>query len=259
MIRKSMQTFMVVLVAGLLLAQQEPMRGGRWDAQIQKEVSEELARHDDFRQVRAATEDGIVTLTGEVALYRDKLRAEKKVRGKDHVDGVRNHITVQGGVEDAELRRQLADKLRYDRIGYGIQYNNLTLAVRNGVVTIGGNVRDEPDRASALAIVEGVRGVTGVEDNIQVAPVSGFDDDIRIRTARAIYGDPALQKYAIDPQAPIRIVVERGHVTLYGAVLNSLDRQLAETRARGVSGVFSVKNELVVANDKNDKKVKKNK
>ena len=72
-------------------------------------------------------------------------------------------------------------------------------------------------------------------------------DELRTRLYRAIYGDTVLSRYAMDPQKPIRIVVDNGHVTLYGAVSSALDKQLAGTRANGVSGVFSVDNQLVVA------------
>ena len=67
--------------------------------------------------------------------------------------------------------------------------------------------------------------------------------------AHAIYGDPSLKKYAIDPQAPIRIIVENGHVELVGVVMNDLDRQLAFTRANLVPGVFSVANHLSIPSE----------
>jgi len=90
----------------------------------------------------------------------------------------------------------------------------------------------------------------GVVDNINVAPTSIFDDDIRLRVARAIYGNATLQRYALDPQAPIRIVVENGKVALYGVVDSTLDRQIAETQANSVPGVFSVTDNLIVASQK---------
>ena len=87
-----------------------------------------------------------------------------------------------------------------------------------------------------------------VIDNVQVQPASPMDDDLRIRLARAIYGEPSLQKYWLDPQKPIRIVVDRGHVTLAGVVDNQMDKQIAEMRAKQVPNVFSVDDKLVVAN-----------
>jgi len=77
--------------------------------------------------------------------------------------------------------------------------------------------------------------------------VSWFDDNLRVSLANTIYSTPTLQKYASDPQAPIRIAVKNGNVELHGVVLNDADRQMAYMQARSVPGVFSVKNELIVA------------
>ncbi len=220
------------------------------DRAIEKEVNEMLSKRGKFKDVRATVDDRIVTLEGTVANLRDKDEVGKKVRENSHVDGVRNHVAVGGpNVPDGELRDKLAEKLRYDRIDRGITFNNLTVGVDHGIVTLGGKVLTDVDRASAVSIVENTPGVKGLIDNIQVLPTSINDDRIRIATARAIYGDPVMQKYAIDPQSPIRIVVENGHVTLYGVVVNRMDRQIAETRAREVPGVFSVTNRLAVASE----------
>ncbi len=232
-------------------AGQTPSRrgGGAYDAQIQQEVTAELQKHDWAKEVRSSVEDGMVTLEGSVPVYMDKVRAYQKVHNKSHVQGVRNDIVVSGAtVPDQQLRDKLADKLRYDRIGEGITFNNFTVGVQNGVVTIGGQARTYVDAQSALAIVEDTRGVKDVVDNIQVLPTSEFDDQIRLAVARAIYGNSSLQKYALDPQAPIRIVVDHGKVTLYGVVDSQLDKQIADTQARSVPNVFSVTDHLVVAN-----------
>ena len=84
-------------------------------------------------------------------------------------------------------------------------------------------------------------------DNINVLPTSTFDDDIRLRVARAIYGNSTLSKYALDPQKPIRIVVDNGRVTLYGVVDNAMDKQIAEQQAKSVPNVLSVDDKLMVA------------
>jgi hypothetical protein len=74
-----------------------------------------------------------------------------------------------------------------------------------------------------------------------------MDDQTRLAVARAIYGYPTLNKYAIDPAKPIRISVQNGHVELYGVVDSKSDKDMAYIRANGVPGVFSVKNYLQVA------------
>jgi osmotically-inducible protein OsmY len=220
------------------------------DQQIQTLVSTQLQKKDTFRAVTASVDEGIVTISGKVPLYIDKLNAEKRVRKVKIVDGVRNHVEVGGpAVSDREVQENLANKLRYDRIGYGIVFNNLAVAVDHGVATVSGNVRDYADRDSAVAILATTAGVKDVVDEIGVAPTSIMDDNLRIRLARAIYGNSSLRKYALDPQAPIRIVVENGNVELAGVVLNDMDRQLAFMQANRVSGVFSVTNHLAVASE----------
>lgn len=242
--------WMLLIPLALPLSAQSKGKG-RYDREIQAKASEELVKRDKFKEVTTTVEDGIVTLTGKVELYIDKVNAEKRVRKIQNVDGVRNRIQVASSVHDEILRDQLSNKLRYDRVGYGIVFNNLTLNVENGVATVGGKVRDYPDRDSALAIVETTPGVKDVIDEIDVAPTSPNDDRLRIVLARAIYGSSALQRYAVDPQAPIRIVVENGNVELHGVVDNKLDKQIANTQANSVPGVFSVKNNLLVASEMN--------
>src|SRR4029079_1627800 len=101
----------------------------------------------------------------------------------------------------------------------------------------------EYDAESAIKHIE---GVGQVESQIEVLPLSNFDDQIRVRTARAIYGYPALSRYALGTHPPIHIVVKNGNVTLAGVVANSMDRDLAFLRANGIPGAFSVTNELRV-------------
>jgi osmotically-inducible protein OsmY len=251
MFRRSGRFSTLLLLAGLVtFAAAQETKGGRYDQQIQEDVERMLQSNPRFQNVRATTDDAIVTLSGTVKLYIDKLDADRRAHHINHIGGVRNEIEVEGNIPDEVLLQKLADKLRYDRVGFGIMFNNLQLSVKNGVVTISGDVHDYPSRDSALAIVETEPGVKDVVNEINVLPVSTFDDELRIRVARTIYGHPALQKYAIDPQSPIRIVVENGHVRLEGVVDSQMDKQIAGVQASSVPGVFSVQNDLAVANEK---------
>jgi osmotically-inducible protein OsmY len=240
--------FLVVVLAIPAFAQK--VGSGKNDQQIQDDVTKLLNSKDKWKGITATTEDAIVTLDGSMNVLMDKMDLGKKVDKIKNVNGVRNHIQISGNVSDAELKEKLADKLRYDRVGYGILFNNLTLDVQNGVATIGGQVHDYPSRDSALAVAETMPGVKDVVDNIEVLPTSIMDDDLRIRVARAVYGNTALNRYAADPQKPIRIVVDNGHVSLYGVVDSAMDKQIAEVQAKSVPNVFSVDNHLMVANSK---------
>jgi osmotically-inducible protein OsmY len=222
--------------------------GTNGDAAIQAEVTKAL-NNKRFSNVRVNVQNGMVTLTGTVDLYSAKEDADKKAHHRKNVKAVDNEIAVAGpAVEDATLRNKLAEKLAYDRVGYGTTpFNAITLGVQNGVVTLGGVAYGPTDKDSALSLVENYPGVKDVVDNIEVAPTSPMDDRIRIAEARAIYGYPSLNKYAINPEKPIRITVVNGNVTLSGVVDTQADKDTANIRANGVPGVFKVTNELQVA------------
>jgi hyperosmotically inducible protein len=219
----------------------------RYDNPIQTTITQKLAGKKQFSNVKASVEDGIVTLTGTVDLYQRKLDAAKLARKTASVQGVRNQITVAGpSVPDEQLEQKLAQKLTYVREGYDSTFDYFALGVKDGVVTVEGEDRTGVGRDEALADIANMPGVKDVIANISVEPTSIFDDGIRLRTARAIYRDPVLSKYAIDPARPIRIIVDNGHVTLYGSVDNTMDKTVAGLRAGQVFGAFSVENKLEV-------------
>src|SRR5437870_5804551 len=242
---KSVALFLAVALLGTSLLAQTTS-AARYDGAIQTKVTQKLADKKGFRNVKASTEDGIVTLSGRVELYQQKLDATKKVRKIADVQGVRNLIAVSTTVPDVELMAKLDRKLYYDRIGYDNLFNFVTASVKDGVATLSGETRTDVGRDSALALVAATPGVKDVVNNIKVTPVSNFDDSIRLRAMRAIYRDPVLRRYAIDPALPIRIVVDNGHLSLYGTVASPMDKQVAGIRARQVFGVFSVQNNLEV-------------
>jgi hyperosmotically inducible protein len=223
------------------------------DSRIQAEVTKSLS-NAKFKDVQASVQDGIVSLTGTVNVYGVKADAEKKARKVKTVTAVRDDIQVSGpAVSDEVLQRKLLSRIQSDRIGYGTTtFNAISLNVENGVVTLGGTAYGPVDKDTAIADASYMAGVKGVVDNIQVDPVSMFDDRIRVATARAVYGYPSLNKYAIDPAKPIRIVVQNGNVTLEGVVINKMDKDIAGLRANGVPGVFKVTNDLQVANQQSE-------
>ncbi len=207
-----------------------------------------------FANVKVTVDNGIATLTGSVDLYEYKADADKRVMHAKGVTAVRNLIEVAGpAVPDQQLRDKLVEKLEYDRVGFGNVFDAIAVGVDNGVVTLAGHAHNYVNRDSALALVATMPGVKDMVDNIEVDPVSIMDDQSRVAVARAIYSFPTLNKYAVDPGKPIRISVQNGHVELYGVVNTQADKDTAFLRANGVSGVFSVKNYLQVANQPTEK------
>ena len=235
----------VALLSASLMADTGP--AARYDAQLQSTVTHKLAAKKQFKNVQSTVEDGIVTLTGTVDLYQQKLDAAKLARKTANAQGVRNLITVAGAnVPDEQLEQKLATKLRYVRVGYDSTFDYFAIGVKDGVVTVEGQDRTGVGRDEAMADIANMPGVKDVIDNVSIAPVSMFDDGIRLRAMRAIYRDTMLSKYAMDPARPIRIVVANGHVTLYGSVDSKADKDIAGMRANQVFGAFSVDNKLTV-------------
>jgi hyperosmotically inducible protein len=224
------------------------------DSHIQAELTKSLS-NKRFNDVHASVQNGIVSLTGTVNVYAVKADAEKKAHKVKSVVAVRDDIQVGGpAVSDQVLQSKLVGRIQSDRIGYGTTaFNAISVGVENGVVTLGGSSYGPVDKDSAIAEASYTAGVKGLVDNIQVDPVSMFDDRIRIATARAVYGYPSLNKYAIDPAKPIRIVVQNGNVTLEGVVINKMDKEVAGLRANSVPGVFKVTNDLQIANQQSER------
>ena len=219
------------------------------DAALLADAQKQL-RGKQFREVQVQAAGGVVTLTGTVKVLADKLDAQKKIDHTHEAASVINRISVSSadGISDAEIFAKLGKKLTYDRQGYGtLPFNNITLDVRDGVVTIGGEVVLPIDKESALGVVTYEPGVRGLIDHLQVAPVSPNDDRVRQAVFQAVYGAAQLNKYALNPAKPIRIIVLNGNVTLTGVVDDRGDRDIAGIRANGVPGVFSVKNQLQIA------------
>ena len=128
---------------------------------------------------------------------------------------------------------------------YGV-FDNLAYSVNGSQVTLYGQVTRPTLKSDAGNVVKRIEGVTSVNNQIQVLPLSDMDDRIRMAEYRAIYSEPSLNRYAMQAVPPIHIIVDNGKVTLVGVVGSQADKNLANIRANGVPGVFSVTNDLQV-------------
>jgi len=127
-------------------------------------------------------------------------------------------------------------------------FDNLSYKVDGATVILMGQVTRPTLKTDAERVVKGIEGVEKVVNKIEVLPLSPNDDRIRRAVYRAIYGQPTFERYALQAVPPIHIIVNNGNVTLEGVVANEADKNLANIRANGVPGVFSVKNNLQVEN-----------
>jgi len=128
---------------------------------------------------------------------------------------------------------------------YGV-FDDIKYSVSGYDVTLTGQVTNPTLKRDAENVAKHIEGVEKVNNQIEVLPPSSMDDGLRLRLYRAIYGFPALEKYAMPVIKPIRVIVKNGNVTLEGVVDNKADRDLAALRANGVPGIFSVTNHLQV-------------
>jgi hyperosmotically inducible protein len=128
---------------------------------------------------------------------------------------------------------------------YGV-FDNLAFRVDGSTVTLLGQVTRPTLKSDAGNVVKGIEGVTSVNNQIEVLPLSSMDDQIRVATYRAIFGKPGLDRYAMQSVPPIHIIVANGKVTLEGVVNSEGDRNQAGLYANGVPGVFGVTNNLRV-------------
>lgn len=142
----------------------------------------------------------------------------------------------------------LSEKVRHELVMlpfYNV-FDNLTFRIDGDKVTLAGQVSRPTLKSDAEAVVRHVAGVREVKNEIEVLPLSGFDNRIRLSVARAVYGNSVLNRYAMGAQPSIHIIVKDGNVTLEGVVSTQMDRNVAFLAANGVFGVFSVTNNLRV-------------
>ncbi|MEP7353051.1 MAG: BON domain-containing protein [Acidobacteriota bacterium] len=150
-------------------------------------------------------------------------------------------------LSDAEMQSRIGREVRHELVTqplYGI-FDNLAYKVdKDGTVTLSGQTTRPTLKSDAENSVKGIEGVKKVVNSIEVLPLLPADDGIRIAVYRAVYGQASLNRYALQAIPSIHIIVKNGDVTLEGVVANTQDRQIAETQAKTVSGIFKVTNNL---------------
>jgi len=125
-------------------------------------------------------------------------------------------------------------------------FDNLSYRVDGDTVHLYGQVIRPTLKSQAEKRVAQLEGIAYVNNQIEVLPLSPFDNQLRFAVARAVYGQPAMNRYALGANPSIRIIVKNGNVTLEGVVNDTGSRNIANIQANGVSGVFSVTNNLRV-------------
>ena len=150
--------------------------------------------------------------------------------------------------QTAAGRNRLIRQVRHELVMlpyYGV-FDNLAYRVEGDKVTLLGQVTRPTLKSAAENVVKDIEGVESVDNQIVVLPLSSNDDRLRMALYRAIYSRPGLDRYGLMAVPPIHIIVANGNVSLEGYVASEMDKNLANVAANGVSGVFSVTNNLTV-------------
>ncbi|MGZ4357351.1 MAG: BON domain-containing protein [Gaiellaceae bacterium] len=194
----------------------------------------------DHTKIGVIVADGAVTLTGRVSTYSEKVAAVEAAERVDGVRAVADGLQVVLGSrdvrDDADLAEAIASKLRWNVL----VPRTVEAEVRDGFVTLVGQVRWGFQRDAAERAVRDVRGVRGVSNEIAVRP-QVRPDDVVGRIVEAI--DRAAD---LDARA-IRVTAADGTVRLDGRVHSLHERKVAEQAAKSAPGVQRVDNRIVVA------------
>ncbi len=150
-------------------------------------------------------------------------------------------FAFDGDRKDQQIANDISRAV--NRYAYFTVFDDVNIGVHEGNVTLTGKVTMPYKRDDIGKRVANIDGVRQVDNKLDVLPVSQFDDELRVRIARAIYGNSNFWNYAIMPNPPIHIIVEHGRVTLTGVVQNDVDRMLARSLATNFQA-FSVTNNL---------------
>jgi hyperosmotically inducible periplasmic protein len=161
---------------------------------------------------------------------------------------VSSGITQDRDQSSAKAQERITREVRHEllMLPYFGVFDYIAFKVDGNNVTLLGQVVRPTLKSDSERAVKRIEGVEKVDNHIEVLPPSPIDDRLRLSLYRAIYGYPALEKYALGVQKPIRIIVNNGRVTLEGVVDNDTDRNLAGIRANSIPGIFSVTNNLQV-------------
>jgi osmotically-inducible protein OsmY len=215
------------------------------DRQIRDEVEAELDWDPSFdsRQIGVAVKDGIVTLTGHVNAFPDRWAAQKAAQRVAEVKALANEIEVKLPFDVKHSDTEIAEAaLNAILANQSIPAGQLKLTVRDGWLTVQGQVSWQYQSNAVDIAVRGVQGVKGVENLIVIKPLPVNASPEAIKTK--IEG--AFQRHAHRDAQKIRVTVENGVVTLEGEVPSWQEREDARSAAWAAPGISQVEDRLVV-------------
>ena len=235
------------------------------EQQIGRQI-ERLLSADAFSNVNVSVQASVVSLNGTVPSLWAQEAAIAKVLDLADVTSVVNDLEIERAESDLAIAEQISKQLRRasipgprgTRAGADINeaiyshasnsfysiFDYVDSWIDDGVVILTGYVTHEDKADNMVELVSRVQGVREIQNQIEVLPVSGFDNQLRASIARRIYGDVLTPHVRI--AAPLHIIVDHLRVTLAGTVFSEVEKRRAEHIARQTFGVLSVQNNLDV-------------
>ena len=226
----------------LLFAIAVPVVAAVSDAELTRNIQRQLSNLDyGSRRPAVAVSGGVVTVTGTVVslwLKEETINRILKVQG---IESVMSELTIAKAENDTKLAEEVINTIR--RYAYFTVYDDFQGRVRNGIVYLGGAVTDPKKLSDVVERVAKVKGVQAIDNKVTVLPANQSDDRLRVTIANAIYQLPEFERYSMaDP--PIHVIVDRGHVTLVGAVRADIEKRKALEAARFVYGVLALEDKI---------------
>jgi osmotically-inducible protein OsmY len=213
------------------------------DTQLQSSVLAELKWRPsvDSAHIGVTADDGIVTLTGQVQHYTEKLAAENAAKDVLGVRGIANDIKVEpeGSLKqsDKDIAAAAIGALKWD---YEVPDGNVKVVVNDGWVTLDGTVDWQFQRDAADRCVRYLRGVVDVTNEISIKPSAKWID-VKIKI------EDAFRRNADLDARRISVVTSDGRVTLTGTVRTWSERDAAVSSAWAAPGVTRVEDDLVIS------------
>jgi len=217
----------------------------RADQDIRRDLERQLEWEPsiDASQIGVSVRDGVATLSGFVHSFLEKLDAERAAKRVIGVVGLANDIEVRPRDQrtDGEIAEAAVEALKQHT---SIPEGKVRPVVKNGVVTLEGEVEWQFQREAALAAVRGLRGVKYMTDQIALKPrARPSPSDIKAKI------EDALKRSAQVDARQITVATSEGTVTLTGSVRSYWEREEAETAAWAAPGVARVDNRIAVEYD----------
>jgi hyperosmotically inducible protein len=219
----------------------------RTDQAIQTLLEKRLKDHGVLKNnnLQVSVANDSIVIAGTVPTIADKMKAEKDAQKVEEHYTIVDKLTLQPlTLTDQQLLDKVVDKIKHN-IFYSI-FDWVTIGVTNGTVTLNGWVNEPWHKSLFQHQVEKVAGVTAINNNITILPVSIFDDEIRARAARLIYDNYDFEPFALAMNPSIHIIVDNGKVTLEGYVTSRYQQSMAEYLINLNTNALQITNNLQI-------------